>query len=73
MYQDLYERTKKVIMKDTCVNFYDEARLLCLETDALGIGLGAGLLQVRNGMNCRCDKVPGNATLHPLLLPAKAY
>ena len=35
---------------------------------ASGVILGAGLLPVRDDMNCRHDKVPDNATLHPTAL-----
>ena len=31
--------------------------------DKSGIGLGAGLLQVRDGMNCWHDETPDNAIL----------
>ena len=30
------------------MTFYDETRPLCLETNAFGFGLVAGLLQIRN-------------------------
>ena len=42
--RDLYDRTKKIIMKDTGMKFYDASRLLYLETDALGVDLRARLL-----------------------------
>ena len=32
--------------------FYDESRPSHLETDESGIGLGAALLQIRDGMIC---------------------
>ena len=47
------------------MKFYDTSRPLYLETDASEVSLGAGLLQIRDGMNCGCDEVPDNATLHP--------
>ena len=53
--------------------FNDASRPLYLENDALSVGLGAGQLQVRDGMNCGHDKVQDNATLHPIVLPIKAY
>ena len=43
-----------------------------LEMDASGIGLGAGLLQVTEGMNCEHDKVPGNAAFHPTALTSES-
>ena len=39
--------------------------------DSIDIGLRAGLLQVRDGMNCGCDKVPDNATLYPIAFASK--
>ena len=55
------------------MKFCDMARSLCLETDASGIGMGAKLLQIRDGMNCGCDKMPDNARLPQLHLLARAY
>ena len=72
MYQDLYERAKKIIKKDVCMKFYDASRPLYCETHALGVTLGTGLLQVRDVMNCGHDKVPDNATLCPMALTRKS-
>ena len=47
IYQDLYDTTKKVIKKDILMNFYDASRPVFLKTYVSGVGLGAGLLQVR--------------------------
>ena len=41
MYQDMYDIAQNIVNKDTCMNFYDAARLLYLEIDASGVGLGA--------------------------------
>ena len=56
MYQDLYYKAKKIIKKDTWMKFYNASNPLYLESDASSIGLGARLLLVRAGMNCRHDK-----------------
>ena len=61
---DLYDRGKKIIKKDACIKFYETSRTLSLEMEPSGAGLGAGLLQLRDGMDCGHDYVPGNATLH---------
>ena len=53
------------------MKFYNTSRSLCLETDALGVGLGARLLQVRYGMNCWCDEVLDNTTLCPITFASK--
>ena len=63
MQQDLYGKAKNIVKKDECVKFYNVARPLYLETDASSIGLAPGLLQVRDGMSCRCDEIPDNALL----------
>ena len=41
------------------MKFYDEMKPLYLETDASGVGLGAGLLQTKEGTSC-----PKDETLH---------
>ena len=41
MYQDLYEKVKTIVKRDTYMKFYDEARPLYLETGVTGIRLGA--------------------------------
>ena len=43
--------------------FYDASRAPYLKTDASGVGLGAGLLQTRNGINCGHDEVPDNVIM----------
>ena len=66
MYQDVYDRAKKIVKKDACMTFYDASRPLYMETDISHVGLGARLLQVKDDMNCGHDKVPHNATLHQI-------
>ena len=39
MYQDLYDKAKKVIKWDACREFYNASRPFCLETDASGSAL----------------------------------
>ena len=72
MYQDAYAISKKIIKKDSCTKFYDASRLLHLETDTAGVSIGAGLLQVREGMNCGHDKLPDNATFHLIAFTSKS-
>ena len=72
IYQDLHDRAKKILMKDACMKFYDASRPLHLEIDASGVGLGDGLLQVKDGMNCRCDEVLENTTMHPNAFTSKS-
>ena len=73
MYKDLYDRAKKIVKKDACMEFYDAARHLYLGTSACNVSLETRLSQVRDGRNCRNNEVlynPNNTGLH---LPAKAY
>ena len=46
---------------------------LYLETYALGLDVWAGLIQVRNGMNCQEGTVPDNTILWPTALQVKFY
>ena len=71
IYQDLYDKAKKIIKKDTSMKFHYVSIPIYLETDASGVSLGAGLLQVMEGMNCGHDEVPHNATLHPTVFANK--
>ena len=71
MCQDLHDKATQIIKNDACMKFYDASRLLYLETNASGAGLRAGLLQVRDSMNCGHDKMPDNATLCPTAFASK--
>ena len=71
MYQDLYDRAKKIIKNDSYVKFHNASRSLYLETDASGTCLGTRLLQVWDGMNYGHDEVLHNATLHSIAFISK--
>ena len=43
IYQHLYDRAKKIIKKDPCIEFYDASRPLYLEIDASDVSLGVRL------------------------------
>ena len=45
------------------MKFYNALNLLYLETDTYGISLGAGLLQVKYGINCGQEEVPKNTAM----------
>ena len=55
------------------MNSFNVSRSVYLETDPSGVGLGAGLLQVREGINYGYNKVQDNATPCPMLSLAKVY
>ena len=62
-YQVIYDKAKSLIKADVCMKFYDETKPLYLESDALWIGLGATLLQTRDGTTCPKDIAPGPSHL----------
>ena len=70
--QRLTWQGQMLITKYVCVKFYDAAYPLYLVTDAPSISLVAGFLQVREGINCGCDKIPDNVTLCPIAFAIKS-
>ena len=54
------------------MKFYDDTKLLYLETDASGVGLGVALLQVCKGTTCQKDVAPDNIILHPIVFASKS-
>ena len=54
------------------MKFYDEIKPLYLEMDAPGIGLGATLLQTRDGTTCSEDIPPDNTILRPITFASKS-
>ena len=51
---------------------YDDTKLLYLETDVSGIGLGAALLQLHNNTTCQKGMAPGNIILCPIAFASKS-
>ena len=62
-YQRIFDKIKAIMKEDACMKFYNEMKLLYLETDACVVGLRVCLLQTREGMNC-----PGNEASHNNML-----
>ena len=54
-----------------CMKFYNDTKLLYLETDASGVSLGMALLQMWEGTTCQKDVVPDNTTLYPIVFASK--
>ena len=70
-YQQLFDKAKLLIKVEMCMKFYDDIKLLYLETDASGIGLGAALLQLRDNTGCHKDTAPDNTILCPIAFESK--
>ena len=71
-YQSLFVKAKLLIKADICMKFYDDGKSLYLETDASRMGLGAALLQTREGAMCQKDTVPDNTILWPIAFASKS-
>ena len=56
--QELYEKARTIIKNDAYMKFYNEKELLYLETDASGVGLGAGVLQARHSLQLSQYEAP---------------
>ena len=54
------------------MKFYDETQPLYLEIDVSVVGLGAALLQTRNGTSCSRDEVPDSSILRPIVFVSKS-
>ena len=65
MYQEIYEKVKATITGDACMKFCNEKETLYLETNTIGVGLGAGLLQARNSWWVLWDKEPDKYSITP--------
>ena len=71
-YQQLFNKAKSLIKVEMCMKFYDDTKLLYLETDASGIGLETTLLQLRDNMNCPKDTAPDKTIIHPIAFASKS-
>ena len=71
-YQQLFMKAKSLIKADVCMKFYDDTKLLYLETDAPRVGLGAALLQLHDNTTCHKDMVPDNTILCPIAFVSKS-
>ena len=71
-YQQQFEKAKSLIKVEMCMKFYDDTKLLYLETDTSGIGLGAALLQLRDNTTCQTYMAPDSTILQPIAFASKS-
>ena len=69
---NLYDRAKAIIKKDATVEFYNEKEQMYLEIDGSSVGLGANLVQVRDGMWFPKNEAPNIAALWPIAFVSKS-
>ena len=62
----------KAFIKGVCMKYCDETKLLYIEMDASGVGLGAPLLQIRNNTSCTKHEAPDNSILRLIALASKS-
>ena len=70
-YQHMLNKAKSLIKAEVCMKFY-YIKLLYLETDASGVGLGAALLQLCDNTACQKGMAPDNTNLHPIAFASKS-
>ena len=71
-YQQRFENAKMLIKAEKCMKFYNDNKLLYLETDMSGIGLRPALLQLRDDTSCQTHIVPDNTILCPIAFASKS-
>ena len=70
--QNIFNRARNIIKKNVAMAFYIKKKQLYLETDTLGVGLGASLLQVRNKNQFPRDESPNKEALKPRAFTSKS-
>ena len=65
-------KPKTLIKADVCMKFYDDTKLLYLETDVSRVDLGAVLLQLCDNTTCQKGMAPDNIILHPIAFASKS-
>ena len=62
-YQQMFNKAKSLVKAEVCMKFYDDTKLLYLETDVSGVGLEVALLQLRDNTACQKGLAPDNTNL----------
>ena len=68
----MFDKAKAIIKEDACMKFYDETKLLYIEPDVFGVGLGVDLLQTRSNTSYPLMKCQTIAYSDPLHSPVRA-
>ena len=71
MYQKMFNKAKAIIKEDAYMKFYYETKLLYIDMDASGVGLGTALLQTKNNTSCPKDEATENSILIPIAFASK--
>ena len=71
-YHQMFNKAKSFIKAEVCMKFYDDTKLLYLETDASGVSLGVALLQLHDNTACQKGMAPENKNLHPIAFASKS-
>ena len=72
MYLNVFDKAKAIIKEDVCMKFYDETKLLYIETDVSGVGLGAALLQTRTKTSCPRYEASDHSIFRPITFSSKS-
>ena len=68
----MFNKAKSLIKAEICMKSYDDTKLLYLETDASGVGLGVVPLQLHDNTACEKCMAPDNTNLHPIAFASKS-
>ena len=71
-YQQMLNKAKSLTKAEVCMKFYDDTKLLYLEIDASGVGLGAALLKLCNNTAGQKGMAPDNTNLWPIAFASKS-
>ena len=71
-YQQLFDKAISLIKVEVCMKFYDDTKLLYLETDTSGVSLEAALLQLHDNTTCQKGMAPDNTILCPIMFASKS-
>ena len=71
-YQQLFAKAKSLIKVDICMKFYNDIKLLYLETNVSGVGLRVALLQLHDNTTCQKGMAPDSTILCHIAYASKS-